>query len=78
MAAYGALDSTPQKHSRASADGGSEAHHRGDLRCLAHRDPLASLSPRTLWPSQHGVRLLPALGYRGGVWALVGRGTDRR
>ena len=53
------------------------APHRGDLLCLAHRDPMAGLSPRTLWPAQHRVLLLPAMGRSWGIWALVGGGADR-
>ena len=33
---------------------------------------------RPLWPAQHRVRRLPTVGHSRGVWAVGGRGADRR
>ena len=77
MAAYGALDSPRKSQEGRPQTVDLQRITEGIFYVLRTGIQWHSLSSRTLWPTQHRVLLLPAMGHSRGVWALVGRGADR-
>jgi hypothetical protein len=62
-----------ERQGGAPAHGKSSTHDRSDLLRPADRDPMASLSPGTLWPAQHRLLLLCAVGTGRRLGPVVGR-----